>query len=69
MTRKDFDASFSRFQLSEILSHQPSTRKVLKIMKTFKCSKNEDLENFLHKKAVTFEKFLRSRTFVYIDND
>lgn len=69
MTRKDFDASFSRFQLSEILSHQPSIRKVSKILQTFKCSKNKDLEEFLHKKAITFEKFLRSRTFVYINND
>ena len=69
MTRKQFDESFSCFQLSEIISQAPSNRKVKQILKTFSCSKNLDLQDFLHNKALTFEKYLRSRTYLYFDNE
>ncbi len=68
MTRSVFDETFSLYQLSELLSQMPSTRKVKELLQTFSCSRNEDLQNFLHNKAITFEKHLRSRTYLYIDN-
>ena len=69
MTREFFDASFSLFQLSEVLGTHSSITKVKKLLKTFKCSKNIDLQDFLHNKALTFEKNLRARTYIYIDNN
>lgn len=35
---------------------------------SFSCTKNIDLQDFLHNKAVTFENNLRSRTYLYLDN-
>jgi len=69
MTRELFDVSFSLFQLSEVLETHSSITKVKKLLKTFKCSKNLDLQDFLHNKALTFEKNLRARTYIYIDNN
>ena len=69
MTRESFDTTFSLFQLSEVLETHSSATKVKKLLKTFKCSKNIDLQDFLHNKALTFEKNLRARTYIYIDND
>jgi len=69
MTRELFDVSFSLFRLSEVLEIHSSNTKVKKLLRTFKCSKNIDLQDFLHDKALTFEKNLRARTYIYIDND
>lgn len=68
MTRSDFDNTFSLFQLSEIIEQATSNREVKRKLETFKCDKNPDLEHFLHSKAITFEKNLRSRTFIYFHN-
>lgn len=68
MQRDAFDNSFSLYQLSELLEKFPSNRKLKEFLQTFPCSLNSDLEDFLHNKAVTFEKHLRSRTYIYIDN-
>ena len=68
MTRPQFDRSFSLFPLSEIIQNTDSNRKVKKLLETFNCARNIDLQDFLHDKAVTFEKNLRSRTYLYIDN-
>jgi len=40
---------------------------IRKLLKTFQCSKNEDLEDFIHNKAITFELNGRSRTYLLID--
>lgn len=69
MNRINFDNTFSLFQLSEIMELSKSKRKVREKLKTFWCSKNPDLEDFLHTKALTFEQHLRSRTFIYIHNE
>lgn len=69
MTREQFDEAFSCFQLSEIISKTPSKRKTRQILETFSCSKNFDLQDFLHNKALTFEQHLRSRTYLYFDNE
>ena len=68
MTRSQFDESFSLFPLSEIIQSAASNKKVKKFLETFRCTRNADLQDFLHNKAVTFEKNLRSRTYLYIDN-
>ncbi len=69
MNRSQFDGSFSLFPLSEIIQSANSNRKVKQLLETFNCTRNTDLQNFLHNKAVTFEKNLRSRSYLYIDND
>ena len=69
MTREQFDNTFSLFQLSEIIHFHQSTSQVKKLLKTFSCTRNKDLEDFLHNKALTFEKHLRSRTYLYINNE
>jgi hypothetical protein len=68
MTRPQFDESFSLFPLSEIIQNADSNRQVKKLLETFSCTKNIDLQDFLHNKAVTFENNLRSRTYLYLDN-
>jgi predicted GNAT family N-acyltransferase len=54
------------YSLQEFLEKY-SVNQVKKILKTFKCTLNKDIENFLHNKAITFEKKLRSRTYLLID--
>ena len=44
-----------------------STNQIKKLLKTFKCSVNKDIENFLHNKAITFEKKLRAKTYLLFD--
>ena len=68
MTRQEFDASFSLFSLSEIIQKSSSNRKVKRLLETFACAKNRDLQEFLYDKAITFEKNLRARTYLYVDN-
>jgi len=68
MNRLQFDESFSLFSLAEIMETTDSNRKIKKLLETFECTKNQDLQEFLHNKALTFEKHLRSRTYLYIDN-
>lgn len=69
MTRDQFDDAFSFFPLSEIIQTLPSKTKAKKLLETFTCSKNSDLQDFLHDQAMTFERHLRSRTYVYLDNE
>lgn len=69
MTREQFDEAFSCFKLSEIISKSLSKRKIKKILGTFSCSRNLDLQDFLQNKALTFEQHLRSRTYLYFDNE
>jgi len=68
MNRLTFDESVSFFSLAEIIENTNSNRKIKKLLETFECSKNQDLQDFLHNKALTFEKHLRSRTYLYIEN-
>ena len=58
MDRSQFDEAFSLFPLSEIIQSTDSNRKVKRLLETFNCTRNTDLQNFLHNKAVTFEKNL-----------
>ena len=69
MTRERFDEWFSCFQLLEIDSKSDSKWIIKRLLETFSCSKNFDLQDFLHNKALTFEQHLRSRTYLYVDNE
>lgn len=69
MNREQFDNTFSLFQLSEIIYSHQSTSQVKKLLKTFSCTRNRDLEDLLHNRSLTFEKHLRSRTHLYVNNE
>ncbi len=68
MDRSQFDEVFSLFPLSEIIQSTDSNKKVKRLLETFRCTRNADLQDFLHNKAVTFEKNLRSCSYLYINN-
>jgi len=57
---------YKLYSLKELLDNS-SQSQIKKLFKTFKCLRNRDLENFLHNKAITFEKNGRSRSYIYID--
>jgi len=59
---------FNLYSLQEFLD-KFSSNQVKKFLKTFKCSLNKDIENFLYKKAITFEKKLRTRTYLLLNKD
>lgn len=67
MTKTGFRNLYSCYKLADFLTTQ-STNQVKKILKTFVCTRNADVEDFLQNKATTFEKYLRSRTYLYINN-
>ena len=67
MTKAEFARLYSRYKLADFLATH-STSQVKKILNTFSCARNADVEDFLHNKAITFEKYLRSRTYIYIHN-
>lgn len=67
MTKQDFDEITSQYKLMDLLAEN-STNQVKKLLKTFSCKINNDLQDFLHSKAVTFERNLRSRTYLYANN-
>jgi hypothetical protein len=46
-----------------------SKHQIKKFLKTFKCSLNKDIEDFLHNKAITFEKKLRARTYLLVEKE
>lgn len=46
-----------------------SKSKIRKLLKTFHCSKNNDVERFLHHTAITFEEKGLSRTYLWIDKE
>lgn len=67
MIKQEFDGLYSRFKLADLLAHK-STNQIKKLLKTFVCTKNIDVQDFLHNKAITFERNLRSCTYLYVSN-
>jgi hypothetical protein len=55
------------FSLSSLLSKASSKSKVRKLLSTFQCSKNYDVEKFLHRTAIIFEEKGLSRTYLWFD--
>lgn len=43
--------------------------KVQEFLRTFKCSRDTDLESFLHERAILYEKRDRARTYLIVDSD
>ena len=68
MTKAEFYNSHSCHRLIEFLNTR-SSNQVKKTLKTFVCAKNADVQDFLHNRAITFENYLRSRTYLYINNE
>ncbi|WP_457681105.1 hypothetical protein [Thermovibrio sp.] len=56
------DAKF--VSLSAILARYSKT-KVRKFLKTFRCPRNDDIEDFLHRKAIKFELAGLARTYLW----
>lgn len=69
MTRTEFDNFCSCHTLLEFMRIKCSNRAVKKLLESFSCKINADLQDFLHNKAIVFENNLRSRTYLYIDNN
>ncbi len=67
MIKQEFDGLYSRFKLADLLANK-STNQIKKLLKTFVCTKNIDVQDFLHNKAITFERNLRSCTYLYVSN-
>lgn len=67
MTKVEFKGLYSRHKL-EILLNLHSSNQVKKLLKTFHCARNADIESFLHNKAITFERNLRACTYLYVNN-
>ena len=59
--------NFILYSLQELLKNY-SINQIKKFLKTFKCSLNKDIEDFLHNRAITFEKKLRARTYLLLEN-
>lgn len=68
MTRNEFESTYSRQRLIDFVDRQ-SSNQVKKLLKTFICAKNLDVQDFLHNKAITFERYLRTRTYLYVSNE
>ena len=60
--------SLAVIRLSSLLEKKDE-RSVSAFLCTFKCSKDKDLEEFLHNKTIEFEKRSRSRTYLVIDTE
>lgn len=58
MIRNEFESVYSQQKLIDFIGIQ-STNQVKKLLKTFSCTKNIDVQDFLHNKAITFERSLR----------
>ncbi len=67
MTREEFDNEVVLYPLSDLLQSS-SNRKAKEKLQTFQCSRNKDVEDFLHNRAITFEKNFRAKTYIYIDH-
>ena len=67
MTKAEFFGSHSCYKLADLLDTH-STNQAKKILKTFSCAKNADVQDFLHNKAITFERNLRACTYLYVSN-
>ena len=68
MTKAEFYDSHSCHKLADFLGTR-SANQVRKLLKTFSCAKNADVQDFLHNKAITFERNLRSCTYLYMNDE
>jgi len=61
-------SNFVLYPLQEFLD-KFSSNQVKKILKTFKCNLNQDVVDFLYNKSITFEKKLRAKTYLLIEQE
>lgn len=70
MDRKEFDSTFFYKKLTDIISEKKGSNRATKaFLEPFLCSINQDLQEFLHNKAIRFEQNLLAKTYVYFKND
>lgn len=70
MDRKEFKNNFYAKKLTDIISENKGSNKATKaFLEPFLCSINQDLQDFLHHKAIRFEKNLLAKTYVYFHKD
>ncbi|MBN2825793.1 MAG: hypothetical protein JXQ76_10740 [Campylobacterales bacterium] len=68
MTPKEYYNTLNFVALSELLNQHPK-EKITKLLATFQCTKNPDLEEFLItlSKAIQFEQRDITRTYLYLE--
>jgi len=59
--------NYKVIRLNRLETYGFSKTKIKKLIKTFKCQINNDVEIFLHHKALLFEELGRSRTYIFWD--
>lgn len=70
MNRKEFRDKFYSKKLTDIISEKKGSNRATKaFLEPFLCSINQDLQDFLHNKAIKFEKNLLAKTYVYFQHD
>lgn len=69
MDKKQFDDTYNVKKLTDILAEKGSNRATKIFLESFSCPINLDLQDFLHNKAIRFEKNLLTRTYIYFQNN
>ena len=68
MTNKTYYHSLELISLNALLELKDEYT-IQTLLDTFSCTKNKDLENFLHKNSIDLEKRKISRTYLYFNQD
>lgn len=61
--------TFELISLSTLIEHFGNDEKIREFLSSFRCAKNADIQDFLHDKAVRFEKSQITKTFLLIEKD
>lgn len=61
--------TFELISLSTLIEHLGSEEEIREFLFSFRCAKNADIQDFLHDKAVRFEKSQITKTFFLIEKD
>jgi hypothetical protein len=54
--------------LEDLLNNE-SSGNIEELLRTFKCERDKDVEEFLVQKAIIFHRKHRSRTYLFLSND
>jgi len=65
--KREYFKQLQLVQLDYLLENYEKER-VNRVLKTFKCLKNRDLEDFLHTKSIFLEEKNITKTYLYLDN-
>lgn len=48
---------------------QEDIQNLMDLLSSFSCTQDKDIEDFLHNRAIDFERINKSRTYILCDND